>query len=278
MKVILGVDGGNDRVKLVGDFGAFSFYSNICEWFERDTEEQFGADDMEFIINGRRGYAGSIARAEDEFGGGNMMGDTKAHEDAKIRILLGLHRFCNSGDEIYLVTGQPIIKHKQNEKEKIKKMLVGRHDVKVNGKSKILFIEGVEVAPEGSAAFWARPLPGKVRVLDIGSGTVNAATLLDKKHITTQSTTFNFGIETVSNKNYENIARGIIKNASKKWAPDDTVLICGGAAEPLAPFIQQHFKNAQILYPSIPSIHGKTYKPIYANAVGFYELAKRRFK
>ncbi|GAA0491435.1 hypothetical protein GCM10008986_16940 [Salinibacillus aidingensis] len=276
--MILGIDAGNHRVKASGPFGVRSFYSNICDWFEREVDEQFGADDMEFEYEGRKGFAGSIAMYEDEFGGGNMMGDTKAHEDAIIRILLAVHRYCPNYEDIYLVTGQPIKKHKEQEKRFIKEALLGSRKITVNHEVKQFNIQGVEVAPEGSAAIWAKPTNGLVRVLDVGSGTVNAATLQDMRHINTQSDTFHFGVETVRNKDYGAMARGIIKNLSKKWNRDDVVYIVGGIAKLIAPFIQRYFPNAVVLQPEIQKANRLTLvEPVFSNAVAFNELAIRKF-
>lgn len=107
-------------------------------------------------------------------------------------------------------------------------MLKGVHLIEVNGRKRTINIEEVGVAPEGSGAFWSKPEMGTIRIIDIGSGTVNAATINDKHHINNASTTFNFGVETVKNKNdLGMIARGIIRNTTKlKWNKHDKVLIC----------------------------------------------------
>lgn len=282
--LILGIDAGNHMAKVVGPQGTDMFRTNICDWFEREVEETFGFDDMEFIINGRKGFAGTIAMFEDEFGNGSMYGDSKAHEDNKIRVLLAVNRYLDkyipNGGNVSIVTGQPIKRHKEEEKKIIQEMLSGHHEVKVNGKTRSFYIENVGVAPEGSAAYWAKPSTGIIRILDIGSGTVNAATIIDKRHINNASTTFNFGVETVKDKDdMATIARGIIRNTTKlKWNKSDKVLICGGIAEGIAPFIIEHYSNGEIINPTIKSRNGvKLLSPVYANAVGYYEIAKGAF-
>ena len=284
-KLILGIDAGNYKGKVVGAYGTDIFRTNICEWFDRDVEESFGDDDMEFEIGNRKGYAGSIALYEDEFGNGSMYGDSKAHEDTKIRALLAINRYlskyCPNVSRICVVVGQPIKKHKESEKDKIRAMLLGQHQIKVNGKTRTFIIENVGVAPEGSAAFWGHPQLGKIRILDIGSGTVNAATVIDNRHINTASDTFNFGMETVNNKeDYQKVARGIIRNTTKlKWNKADKVYVCGGASGAIAPFIIEEYPNAELLTPQL--INGnevKIYEPVFANAVGFYAIAKGAFE
>jgi len=282
--IILGIDAGNHKAKVVGQFGEDSFKTNICDWFVRDVEENFGNDDMEFEIDGRKGFAGSIAQYEDEFGDGTRYGDTKAHEDTKVRVLLAitryLNRYCPSIEKVSIVTGQPILRHNQKEKSLIIDMLVGEHSIKVNDKRKNITIENVGVSGEGSGAFWACPQEGLVRIIDIGSGTVNAATIIDKRFINTASTTFNFGVETVKDKDdTEKIVRGIIRSTTRlKWNKKDKVLICGGTAERMFENLNKHYTNSEIIKPSIQRGSGaKTLHPVFANAVGFYELAKGAF-
>ncbi|MDW0112150.1 hypothetical protein QT711_03065 [Sporosarcina saromensis] len=281
-KLILGIDAGNYRAKIAGEYGVDSYRTAICDWFQRDFVETFGEDDMEFEIDGRKGYAGSIATVEDVFGSGGMYGDSKAHEDTKIRILLALFRYINqyspNTDTVSIVTGQPIVSHNTNEKQKIVGMLQGGHEFTVNGKSQYVYIDEVGVAAEGSGAYWCVPNSGKNRVLDIGSGTVNAASIIDRKHINTASDTFNFGIETV-NRGLDSVARGVVRETTRlNWQRSDEVLVCGGVAKEILPFIQHHYESAKIIEPLLKTKNGvQLLDPTYANAVGFYELARLNF-
>jgi plasmid segregation protein ParM len=115
----------------VGAFGTDIYKTAICDWFERDVEETFDKDDMEFEIDGRKGFAGTIAKYEDEYGGSGMFGETKFHEDNKIRLLLSIfryiHKYSPSVNSVRIVTGQPIKQHKQIEKKGIIDMLKGPH-------------------------------------------------------------------------------------------------------------------------------------------------------
>lgn len=283
-RLVLGFDAGNHMGKVVGPFGVDTFKTNICDWFEQDVEESFGQDDAEFEIDGRKGFSGSIAQYEDDYGDGTMYGDSKAHEDTKIRVLLGINRYlmkyCPHFENVALVTGQPIKRHKPAEKNAICDMLEGTHTMTVNGITRTITIDKVGVAPEGSGAFWSSPSMGTVRIIDIGSGTVNAATIIDKKHINKASDTFNFGMETVKNKeDLSSVARGIVRNTTKlKWHKDDKVLICGGISEGIAPYLSEHYHNAQILTPGMNRGDDLVMlPPVYANAVGFYALAKGAF-
>jgi plasmid segregation protein ParM len=279
--VILGVDAGNYKAKVAGVHGVDSFKTNVCNWFERNVEETFGNDDMEFQINGRKGFAGSIAEFEDEFGDGTTYGESKAHEDTQVRVLLAIHRYMEkyslNEKNVYIVTGQPISRHTEIEKNQIINMLKGHHEFVVNGIHREIYIKDVKVSPEGSGAFWSNPLGGMVRILDIGSGTVNMVSISNKNFIHKSSGTMNTGMETLKNKNdLDGMARGIIQSTLKlKWKKDDSVFICGGASEKIVAHIKKHYVNAEIIKPLLKREHDVlSVQPIYANAVGFYNLAK----
>ncbi len=284
-QLILGIDAGNYKAKVAGVHGIDSFRTNICNWFERDVEETFGQDDMEFEIDGRKGYAGTIAAYEDEFGDGTTYGETKAHEDTKIRILLAIHRYiekyCKGIERVCIVTGQPLKMHKETEKKKIIDMLKGEHKFIVNKKNVKFTIEEIGIAPEGSGAFWSNPTTGLVRIVDIGSGTVNLATIEDKKHIHKSSGTMNTGVETLRNKDdYEALARAVYQFATKlKWKNNDDISVCGGIAEKIVPYLEKHFARISPMQPMLKRQYDTTLvPPTYSNAVGFYNIARGVFK
>ena len=283
-RLILGIDAGSHHVKVFGPFGSDKFKSNVCDWFSRDVKERFGDDDMEFEIGGRKGFAGTIALYEDEFGSASIYGDNKAHDDTKVRVLLAidryLSRYCSNVGSLAIVVGQPIKGHKETEKAQIKEMLTGQHTIKVNGKTRTFRIESVGIAPEGSAAFWSNPVDGMVRIIDIGSGTVNAATIIDKHHVNNASDTFNFGVETINNnEDYGKMARGIIRNTTRlKWNKTDNILVCGGISEGITPHLVEHYPNTKVLSPAFKNGNEvKILSPVFANAVGFYCIAKGAF-
>lgn len=282
-KLLLGVDAGNYMAKTAGPYGLDSYRTAICDWFQRDFVESFGNDDMEFEIDGKKGYAGSIAVHEDVFGGSGMYGDSKAHDDTKIRVLLALYRYinkyCPGLDTVSVVTGQPITSHNEKEKKKLIDMLQGNHEFTVNGKRQRIYIEEIGIAAEGSSAFWSNPRMGKNRLIDVGSGTVNVATIVDKKIINNASETFNFGVETV-NQGLESVANGIIRATTKlRWERNDAVFVCGGVASDVLPFIQSHYPSAQLVQPLLQRLDGvEVTSPVFANAIGFYELAKLNFE
>jgi plasmid segregation protein ParM len=200
-----------------------------------------------------------------------MMGDTKAHEDVKIRVLLAIHRYSDETAHD-IVVGQPIARHNDDEKRKIKEMLAGRHEFTVNGVKRLIYIDRVEVAAEGASAFWCQPQRGLVRIIDVGSGTVNGATLLDGRYIDRDTFTLTFGMNTNKSSDIESMANAIITEASKKWERTDYVRVVGGAAHQIAPYLTRHFERANVF---TPIIGDRVIEPVFANAIGFYEIARR---
>lgn len=276
--LILGIDAGGHKVKVAGPFGTDSFKSNNSAWFERPVKEEIGESDMEYEIDGQKGFAGTLAEREAEFQSGNHYGDTKAHPHVKVRVLLAIHRYMLKysieAKYVKIVTGQPISNNA--ERQKIVNMLEGPHEYTVNDVKRKITINEVKVSPEGVGAFWSNPSAELTRIIDVGSGTVNAISMLDKKNINKSSGTLGKGMETLLNKSVENMATGVISFTTELgWNRNDRVLVCGGVAEEITPILKQHFPNAEIITPMLKrELDVVQTKPIYANAVGFYNLAK----
>jgi len=208
LATILGVDAGNSNIKVSGERGEVILPSALGEYRERKLEQKFSDDDIIYEFNNKKGFAGTLALHESQLLA-SRMGDSKAHEELIIRVLLGINKYCSENRDFKIVVGQPIAKHVQKEKEKIKSLLSGEHDITINNKKRIINIRNVEVASEAGAAFWSNPRQGKVRVIDIGSGTVNAATLIDGRYIDKESFTIKDGLETVLTDDDEAFARKI---------------------------------------------------------------------
>jgi plasmid segregation protein ParM len=268
----LGVDAGNYKVKICGERGLMDFISAIGEAREIKLQQVHGNDDMYFEYEGETGFAGSLALYESEFGG-SIMGDTKAHRDTLLRVLIGIHRYTTlyqieeTGFDI--VVGQPISNHNIEEKSRIKDMLKGHHTITVNGIERSFNIRNCECAAEGVSSYWSNPQTGLVRILDIGSGTVNYSTVLEGRFVDKDSGTLSFGVNTNKTNNLQALSRGIATHTLKKWSPEDKVLVVGGIAETIIPHLKQYFPNVEVLYP----IYNQQYvNPIFANAIAFYTV------
>lgn len=270
----LGIDTGNFNVKVCSDSGLLHFNSSLGESRQINLQQVHGEDDMVFEYEGETGFAGSLAYYESEFSG-SIMSTTKAHRDTRIRALLAIHRYTTiyniPDNQFDIVLGQPICMHNINEKEKIKKMLKGEHTIKVNGIEKTFSINRIEIAAECASSYWGSKQPeGLVRIIDIGSGTVNFATILDKRFIDKDSDTLPFGVNTNKTNSLPSLSRGIAVHLLKKWNANDQVYIVGGIAETIQPHLKEYFPNIEILHP----IFNQQYvSPIFANAIAFHMIA-----
>lgn len=81
--MIVGVDAGNYQVKVVHRKGVDIFPSDIEEYRERNLEQKFSDNDMIVEYEGRKYFAGTLAKYESEFCS-TMMGESKAHSGAEI--------------------------------------------------------------------------------------------------------------------------------------------------------------------------------------------------
>ena len=271
-KLILGIDAGNYEGKTAGLYGVDAWYTNISASKERKVIEVFGEDDMEFVVNGRKGIAGSIAKYESRFGSKGMYGASKAHWYTEVRVLLSIYRYAVkygvSANNVSIVVGQPYVVHTDALKAELKSMLQKSHAITVNGENMTINIEEVGVAPEGVGAFWGNTQEnGTCKVVDVGSGTVNAISFEDYRVTNYNSNTLNYGTEVITEM--DELAIGIIQDTTALgWSSADRVLICGGSATEMLPHLQAHYGKAVLL----------SAQPKYANAVGFYTLANGSFR
>lgn len=271
--MILGIDAGNYKTKVVGNYGLMDFISAIGESRDVNLQQKHGEDDMVFEYEGRKGFAGTLAVYESEFVG-SIMGDSKAHEDTRLRVLLAIHRYCtlyNINDNSFqIILGQPIAKHNQKEKEFLKWLICGRHTITVNGIERTFTVTQCEIAAEGASSLFSNMKKGLVRIIDLGSGTCNFATLLDGRFIDKDSGTLTFGMNTNKSNDMFALSRGIATNVLKKWDKNDNVFVVGGVADEITSMLKEYFPNTHVLYPIYKN---KFVNPIYANAVAFYNIA-----
>jgi plasmid segregation protein ParM len=256
--MIYSVDCGRSSLKLVCATKMFHFPAYIGEWRERKLKSTYGGE-IELEYEGEKYFVGDLAKNESEFVR-SMMTDSKAHEDTLLLVLTALHKAGASGS-VKVMTGLPVDQHTDEEKEKLKTLLKGDHVVKVNGIEREINIDRVEVAIEGGAAFWSNPLPGKVRILDAGSKTVNYLTMQNKRYVDRESGTLPFGFDTNKSNDIKQISNRIAGEVSKKWKSNDKVLLVGGKAKELQHHMSRYFQDMEVA----PN-------HLYANAKGFYKI------
>ncbi|MGF7046414.1 plasmid segregation protein ParM [Paenibacillus sp. DS2015] len=261
--MIVAIDAGNFETKFYDGNTFHKFSSAIGEYRDRNLKSDGG---IEFEYNGQKGFAGTLALMESEFSE-SQKGETKAHPDARLRVLLALHQFAE-GAEHSIVVGQPISMHTEPEKMAIKEMLLGRHEMTVNGKKKTIVIKRCEVAAEGVSVGLLVPGGGVVRVIDIGSGTINFGTVIDRKFSDKHSFTLGTGMETVRSTQPAAFARQIaIRALANGWKAGDVVYLCGGGAEVLLSHVKQFFTGAML-------IDGP---PEFANVRVFYMIVRKLY-
>jgi plasmid segregation protein ParM len=256
--MIFGIDCGRSSVKVVSASKVFYFPSCIGEWRERRLISDHG-ESIELEYAGEKYFVGNLAKYESEFAR-SMMTDSKAHEDTLLLILTALHKAGAVGN-VKVITGVPVDQHTEEEKRRLKSLITGSHRVKVNNQERDINIERVEVAIEGGSAFWSHPLPGTVRIIDAGSKTVNYVTMQDKRYVDRESGTLQFGFDTNKTNDIKQISNRIAGEVSKKWRSSDKVLLVGGKAGELQQYMNQYFKDMEV----VPN-------HLYANAKGFYKI------
>lgn len=278
--MIFGIDAGNYATKVVTSNGAFQYLSCLGEWRERevDLNQSFGSDDIEYEYQGRKGFAGALAKEESLFVR-EMAGDTKAHQDAVLRVLIAIHLFGNYERTHQIVVGQPIKKHAK-DKKRIVDMIKGFHAISVNGEEKKFMIEDVSVVPEGAGVYWSyRDEAGKLRIIDVGSGTVNCATINEGRFINRDSFTLSYGANSQEGYEVNRLAEAIIAATSKRWQKQDKVIVSGGVAEDLIPYLD-HYSDIKANKPMVKSgvTAYKAVHPTFGNAAGFYEVARALYE
>lgn len=179
-------------------------------------------------------FLGTLA-LEESTDGSRLMTKTKIHEDTKLLILAAVARFV--GDQhvsIKLTTGLPVKMHR-DEKEAMKRLLIGDYALVINGKKRQFTIKQVNVAHEGPAAYTyfcrdeatGKGRGGLIRFVKLGSRMCSYGTVENGRYINAQSGSLDYGMETVGN-----IVHKAVADLSKVWSDfgAETILFGGGAA------------------------------------------------
>ncbi len=191
------VDCGRSGTKVVTDGTRDCFQSKLGEYRDLHLERKMERTDMIVEYAGQKYYVGGIAR--ESVSGAQMMLASKAHMDTKILILSALHRVIKDNMSVFLIIGEPIVNHTPVEKLRMKQLLLGSHEIAVNGELKHFDIVRVEVAAECATVGWSMRRDGTFHIMDPGSRTVNFATMKNGKWIDKLSGTLDYGLETVQN-------------------------------------------------------------------------------
>jgi len=262
----ISVDCGRFAVKAV-DGRRLTFPSVVGEWRERRITE---GGNYDVSINGQKYFIGELAQQESRFAR-DMTTRSKIHEETKILTLTAIALLADT-ERVQLVTGLPVEQHTPSTKTELRKLLSGIYDVEVNGVKKHIRLaeSDIVITIEGAGAYIAESPPGKCRVIDAGSRTINTLTIDEnKKYRDLQSGTLDYGcMELMADGNTEQFSRRIITDLSKLWVKysGEPVLLTGGGASTLEPYLSRHFKVRQVG------------NPVYANALGYHALGVRMWQ
>lgn len=271
---ILGIDPGNHSVKTVGEEGTDIFTSLLGQPHEQRIANSGLKDYMHVKFGGKEYFAGKLAEEQAQMKG-SKRGITKANDHVLIRVLLACYRYKEKETDFDIVVGQPIETHTPTEKQKIIKMLKGEHQITVNGLTRLINIQNVQVAAEGASVGILAPIQGKYHILDVGSGTVNWATVgYDGERVRffdKDSGTEGKGLSTIRDVSIESVVDHLVTELGDLWDKRNVVRIVGEAADLfLVPF-KAHFPKAEVFKPTINS---NSLAPVYGNAAAFYTIAR----
>lgn len=277
----VGIDVGRDSVKAVTCGTKVSFKSRVGEWRERRLNS---GGDFEVDVGGQKYFVADLA--EESYFRREMATESKVHQETQILFLTALSQIVK-GKRIAITTGLPVTQHTANDKEALSRLLQGSSWVIVNNQKYSFDIERFGIVPEAGGAYWDAVLDNngkisnswlaeqKVRVIDIGSRTVNYCTIDRRKYLDRDSGTILYGVLELENAGQsdvtkEQFARRIVADISKKWLgyqpQRDTVLLTGGGSLLLERWLKPHFPLAQIVD-----------DPVFANARGYYKMGMARW-
>jgi len=286
---VIAVDLGRDRVKAITVGGKrILITSRVGEWYERkltsggnyEVELGDGQDDRFFVHD----------LAGESFCDRTMTTRSKIHLESLILFLTAVMQVSTSKDICCnVVTGVPVEQHDKETKLKFSQLLLGKHSLKVNHEAYEVNVGEVLIVPEGGGAYWDAVLGDdgelrdawlsnqKVRVIDIGSRTINYLTITRRKYSDKGSGTLDYGVLQLHNMNEkptdqhaEQFARKIVADLSRRWQDydetSDAVLLTGGGSVLLESWLRPHYLLARMAA-----------NPVEANSRGFLKMGVVRW-
>lgn len=200
----------------------------------------------------------------------NSFGKNHLFFDLSVYIAIFKYGYVNNK----IVVTLPIKSFTKEEIENRKKRLEGSKTITINGKTKTFFIEEVKVVPECAISFFNKKEEGKTHYIDIGSRTVNVASVLyqDQKYrfLDSESDTYySVGLQALGNRfNARSLSDYIGGRTIKMFNPENTVYVLGGGAlnMEIIHYLKEYYPKLEVME-----------NPTMSNATGAYELAKGAF-
>ena len=272
---IISADMGRSESKFYSNNQKIKFKSVIGEWHQRNLNTEGNYD---ININGLNYFIGELALRE-SYLPREMTTESKIHEETLLLFLTGISLLARDNESIAITTGLPINQFNPLIRDEIVSLLKGRHIVSFPGlRVKQLSINQITICPESGGTYFyeAKKNPklkhGKVRVINIGSRTINYCTIKDGNYINKDSGTLLYGSIQLNNSkaNLQEFSRKIYADLSSKWIDynedEDIILISGGGILLLDNYLKQYFKKAIV-----------SDDPIYSDVLGFYEIGIAKY-
>ncbi len=259
-----GLDIGRNAPKIFMEGGLKdTFPSFVGTYRPLRLERRLTADDMIVEYNTSSYYVGAIAKDEAHDGAQSFIAN-KANFDTKLLGLVALHRLLRDGDEVAIVTGHPVENHVEPEKERMRQLFLGRHELTVNGVCKRFFVSSATVTAEGAAAMYLLPeRPMAAHGIDAGSATTNFVTWKRGAWVDKLSGTLPFGFENIQNLQLGQYARMAAYEITRRLRTFiGPVYVMGGRAEELAEALKGY----------LPVQVFALEDGVYANAKVYYAL------
>lgn len=276
---VAGIDAGRDSTKVISEEQRFNFPSRVVPYYETGGEgilQRKNHYAVEVLSGGEskgKYYVGEIHRwAEQPGSDSQKMDQNKATDYFRTFVLTALYRAGVLDHQPSVVaTGVPFAFFKEM-KEGVKEKLKGEHTLKVWGAkgfqdTRIINIQDVVLSPEGYGAFFDDPVDGDVAIADLGSVTFNYLLVRDRLPHGGMSDTAKWGCNNLK-QGYadtpEQLAELMVGDLTAKQFPRDIPLrLIGGKATEIEEFVKKDYHNAYAVD-----------DPLFANARGFYEIAK----
>ena len=261
---MIGIDIGRNQVKAYSQDFRVKFPSRVGEWRQRRLNS---GGDYELEYNGKKYFIGDLA--EESYTVREMATESKLHDETKLLFITVLALYSKDTN---ITIGLPVSQHVAENKQRFISMLQGRHVIGLNNAPGSVYnVLGIGVVPESAGVFWNEVLNNRgevindikdhIRIIDIGSHTINYCTIRDRKYIDKDSGTLNYGIYELENTDQkEQFTRKIVADLSKVWLKQYPVLIAGGGGLLLFDYLKNHFDCRLVD------------DPIFANVKGFYKM------
>jgi len=265
----IAVDAGRSAVKT---WSGYSPGRLIESWIGKGVELAYGYQDKPGYFRleypGEDGviFLGELARKQSS-NKRRPFYKTKAHTDNLYLTLAAI--FQEGVTQGNVEVALPIPFNLWNEKEinNIRQLFEKEHRFFMNDVECRIRIDRVRLAPEAVVASHLFPVDvqdKKCRILEVGHATSSYATFDPSdgglEFNNRESGVINEGWGTDDNPTPQAVVQMLVANAFRTWERSDVVMLIGGVADKLVPYVSEHF-DTEIIVPEMPR---------YANAQGIH--------